>query len=302
MEIKNNVWNIKDKYVMITGATSGIGLAAIKELAHKVKGLGLIARNEIKARIVADDIREATNGKMHVDVFIGNMSSQETIRELAHQILLKCTKIDVLINNAGALFENHQITDEGIEMTWALNHLGPYLLTMLLLERLNECDSARIITTSSHGHKMAKRGIDFNDLNAERKYRPFRKMMGEATLRYAETKLANILFTAELGRKLKDTGVRTYCYDPGLVATNFNRNNGRLAHMTMDVMKIFSLSPEKGAETLLWLIESSQITNQTGCYYANKRIQVPSVQAQDKIAAEQLWRISEEQTKVTFPL
>ncbi|MED1863779.1 SDR family NAD(P)-dependent oxidoreductase [Fictibacillus nanhaiensis] len=301
MKINNNVWNLNDKYAIITGATSGIGYAAVQKLAHKVKGLGLIARNEKKARMVADELRRATNGKVHVDVFIGNMSSQDSIREVAHQILLKCTKLDILINNAGALFENHEITEDGIEMTWALNHLGPYLLTMLLLERLNESDSARIITTSSHGHKMAKRGIDFDDLNAERHYRPFKKMMGGATLRYAETKLANILFTAELGRKLKNTGVTTYCYDPGLVATNFNRNNGKLAHLTMDVMKFFSISPDQGAETLLWLTESKEISSQTGCYYANKKIKTPAVPAQDKTARERLWRITEEQTKVCFP-
>lgn len=208
-------------------------------------------------------------------------------------------RIDVLVNNAGALYENHQLNEDGLEMTWAVNHIGPFLLTMLLLNRLKESAPARIITTASHGHKMAKKGIDFNDLKAEQLYRPLKKLMGGPTLRYGQSKLANILFTAELGKRLEDTGVSSYCFDPGLVATNFNQNNGKMAKATMAVMKLFSRSPEKGAETLIWLTETDEISNQTGQYYIDKKAELPSKSARDRKAANLLWKVSKQQTLLT---
>ncbi|MBS4196219.1 SDR family oxidoreductase [Lederbergia citri] len=296
--LTDSEWNIRGKYVVITGATSGIGLAAAKILANRGANLGIIARNEAKANEVVKQIKGSTKEKIVIDVFLADMSSQQSIRKVATEILSNCPRVDVLINNAGALFENHQVTDDGQEMTWAVNHLGPFLLTTLLLERLKESAPARIITTSSHGHKMARKGIDFNDLQAEQLYKPMKKLMGGPTLRYGQSKLANIFFTSELGQQLKGTGVTTYCFDPGLVDTNFNQNNGKMARLTMAVMRMFSRTPEKGAETMVWLAETEEVSHQTGFYYAEKKIESPTEIAKDRNIAKRLWEISERQTLI----
>lgn len=289
-------WSIAGKYVLITGATSGIGLAAAKALALHGAKLGIIARNGAKADEIAAELNALNSGKAKVDIFLADMASQQSVRKAAADILNRCPRIDVLINNAGAMFVSKKLTEEGLEMTWAVNHLAPFLLTNLLLSRLKENANARIITTSSHGHKMAKNGIDFDDLNGDRLYSGAKALLGGANLRYGQSKLANILFTAELARQLEGTGVTAHSFDPGLVATNFNQRNGALAKLTMACMKPFSRTPEQGAETLVWLAESPEVTGQNGCYYADKELRTPSEAARDLKSAKRLWAVSEEQT------
>lgn len=297
-EISNHTkWSLRDKYIVITGATSGIGLAAAKVFAERGAKLGIIARNEAKANDVMTQLEHLTNGNTVVDIFFADMASQQSIRRVATDILERCPRIDILVNNAGALFQTRKITEDGLEMTWAVNHLGPFLLTDLLLERLKESAPARVITTASHGHKMAKKGIDFGDLDAEQLYRGVKKFMGGPTMRYAQTKLANILFTSELAQRLEGTGVSAYSFDPGLVNTNFNQDNGLVARLTMAAMKPFSRMPEEGAETLIWLAESNGIIEHSGCYYADKQIGKTSEAALDKGVAKRLWDISEKQTR-----
>lgn len=292
----NNSRTLEGKYIVITGATSGIGRAAAKALVLKGAKLGIVARSRSKAAELSAELGKMTNGEAQVDCFIADMSSQQDIRRAAAEILNRVPRIDRLINNAGTMFVKKKLSEDGLEMTWAVNHLGPFLLTSLLLDRLIASGDARIITTSSHGHKMARRGIDFNDMNGDRLYSGPKALLGGANLRYGQSKLANILFTAELARRLKGTGVTAHCFDPGLVATNFNQDNGGLARLTMACMKPFSRTPEQGAQTLVWLAESSELLLKSGGYYADMKLQTPSDAARDEAGASRLWQVSEEQT------
>jgi len=183
MERMNKSWSVKGKYVVITGATSGIGLAAAKELASRGANLGIVARNRAKANEVMAQLRAIAGNNAIVDVFLADMSSQQSIRKAAAEILEKWPQVDVLINNAGTMFVTRKITDDDVEMTWAVNHLGPFLLTNLLLNRLKENGHARVITTSSHGHKMAKKGIRFDDLSAKGLYSFPQYLLGGANFR-----------------------------------------------------------------------------------------------------------------------
>ena len=216
-----------------------------------------------------------------VATFISDLSSQASVRRLAAEVLARCPRLDVLANNAGAVYGGRQLTTDGIELTWAVNHLAPFLLTTLLLDRLKESAPARIITTASEAHHGAH--ILFSDLNAERSYRSFG--------RYGETKLANILFTSELARRLEGTGVTANCFHPGLVATGFNRNNGLLMDLGMTILKPVSRSPQKGADTLVWLATSPDPANVSGGYFIDQQQRPPSPEAEDKETAGRLWEI-----------
>src|SRR6266568_3806786 len=237
--------SVGGKRVVMTGATNGIGLAAAKKLAASGARLAIVARNPQRAAEAASRIG------VDVDVLIADLSLQRDVRRVADEILQRYSEVDVLINNAGAMYSSRQLTADGIERTWAVNHLAPFLLTTLLLDRLTASAPARIITTSSAAHFSAQ--VPFDDLNAERGY----SNMGYA--RYGESKLANILFTFELAMRLKGTGVTANCFHPGFVATSFNYNNGILMRLGMAVGHLFARSPDKGAETLVWLADSPTV-------------------------------------------
>jgi NAD(P)-dependent dehydrogenase (short-subunit alcohol dehydrogenase family) len=222
------------------------------------------------------------------EVAIADLSSQAEVRRLAAELLDRYERIDVLVNNAGAVFRTRRLTVDGIEETWALNHLAPFLLTNLLLDRLKRHPPARIITTASDAHQRAH--IPFDDLAAGELSK------GKAFGRYGETKLANILFTAELARRLEGSGVTANCYHPGLVATGFGRNNGRLINLAMSAIKPFARTPEKGAETLVWLADSPDVSGENGGYFVDKRRTLPSAEAQDMEVARRLWDLSRRQT------
>lgn len=279
---------VAGKRVVITGATSGIGLAAAIELARRGADLTLVARSKARAANAVREIDAVSKGRAAVGVVLADLASQTSVRQLAGELLAKYPIIQVLVNNAGAIYSTRQMSEDGIELTWAVNHLAPFLLTTLLLDRLKVSAPARIVTTSSGAHERA--AIPFDDLNAQRSWG------GAGFTRYGETKLANILFTAELARRLVGTGVTANAFHPGFVATGFNRNNGVLMRIGMALSRPFARSAVKGAQTLVWLIDSDEAGKTSGGYFFDLRKVAPSAAAQDRQAAQRLWQVSEEQT------
>jgi NAD(P)-dependent dehydrogenase (short-subunit alcohol dehydrogenase family) len=273
--------SVAGKRVLITGATGGIGLAAAVELARRGALLTLVARSQARAADAVRQIQAAARGA-RVDVLSADLASQASIRQLAIDVQAKYSSIQVLINNAGAIYSTRQLSPDGIELTWAVNHLAPFLLTTLLLDRLKASTPARIVTTSSDAHEGAR--IPFDDVNAERSWGGF------GFPRYGQTKLANILFTA-------GTGVTANCFHPGFVATGFNRNNGFLMRIGMAISRPFARSAVKGAETLVWLVDSDAAGATTGGYFVDEHVVTPSTAAQDREAASRLWQLSEAQIK-----
>jgi NAD(P)-dependent dehydrogenase (short-subunit alcohol dehydrogenase family) len=276
------------KRVIITGGTNGIGLAAAIELARRGAQLALVARSESKAAEAVARITAASSAPTPVDVLLADLASQSSVRRLAAELLARYSSIQVLINNAGAIYAARQMTEDNIERTWAVNHLAPFLLTTLLLDRLKAGAPARIVTTSSDAHKSAV--IPFDDLDAAHSWG------GARFTRYGQTKLANILFTAELARRLAGTGVTANCFHPGFVRTGFNRNNGVLMRLGMAIASPFARSPHKGAETLIWLVDSEEAGAFNGGYFADLRQLTPSDAAQQVQTAQRLWQVSEQQT------
>jgi NAD(P)-dependent dehydrogenase (short-subunit alcohol dehydrogenase family) len=281
---------VAGKRLIITGATGGIGLAAARELARRGALLSIVARNRRRAEAAAAAIRASGGPGTEPEVLDADLSVQASVRRLAAEILGRHDRVDGLVNNAGAVYATRRLSADGVELTWAVNHLAPFLLTALLLERLVESAPARIVTTSSDAHRGAH--IPFDDINAERAYG------GRGFVRYGQSKLANILFTRELARRIEGSGVTAHCFHPGFVATGFNRNNGKLMELGMTLARPFARTPERGADTLVWLLDSPAVAENGGYFRDRQRI-VPSPAARDDVAARRLWELSEAQCPVS---
>jgi NAD(P)-dependent dehydrogenase (short-subunit alcohol dehydrogenase family) len=275
---------VKGKQVLITGATAGIGLAAAVALAARGAKIAFVARSEERSRDALKRIKAAA-GSAPVDVLLADLSSQASVRRLADQALQRYNRIDVLINNAGGVYPERKMTEDEIELTWAINHLAPFLLTTILLDRIKSSAPARIITTSSAAHKVGR--VPFDDFDAAKSYSSFK--------RYGDTKLANILFTRELASRLGGTNVTASCFHPGTVATSFGRDSAFLRGF-MKLAGPFIRTPEKGAETLVWLADSREAAGQNGGYYYDMKRLDPAPAGRDDDAARKLWDASEQQT------
>jgi len=289
---------VAGKRVVITGASGGIGLAAAKALAARGALITIVARSQERAGAAASAVEA---GGAPADVLTCDLSSQAALRALAAALLERYARIDVLVNNAGAMFAKRQLSTDGIELTWALNHLAPFLLTRLLLERLRESAPARVVTTSSDAHRGAR--IPFEDLGGERVYRArgLGPLLAPGFRRYGQTKLANILFTAELARRIDGSGVSANCFHPGFVATGFNRNNGPWSRVAMTLARPAARTPARGARTLVWLVDSPACNNANGGYFFDEHPAEPSPQARDAESARRLWELSEAQVGPPTP-
>lgn len=271
------------KVCLVTGATGGIGLITAQTLAARGAEVVLVSRSADKCASVAAQIKAQT-GNDKVSFIAGDLSSTAQVRSVAERFLAGHDRLDVLVNNAGAVFTTRQESADGYEMTLALNHLNYFHLTQLLLDCLLASAPARVVNVSSEAHKMA--AMDFDDLMAERKYSAFTV--------YGRSKLANVLFTYELARRLEGSGVTANALHPGFVASNFGRSNGGVWNMLMPVVQLFAISPERGAETSLHLAASPAVEGVTGQYFDKKQPVRSSPASYDTAAQRRLWEVSEE--------
>jgi retinol dehydrogenase-12 len=263
-------------FVLLTGATRGIGRAAAIELARQGAEVALVGRDAERVEAVAQEARDAGGGAP-VHEHIADLSLMVDVRALVEEVRERYQHIDVLANNAGALFASRSETSEGLERTFALNHLAPFLLTNLLLDRL---DGARVVTTSSDAHKSGR--LDLDDLQSEKSYSAMRV--------YGTSKLCNILFTRELAKRALQ--LHANCFHPGVVRTGFGKNENGIWKLLTTLGGPFFRSPEKGARSLVWLALSDQAGELTGEYVQDEKVLQPSGQARNEILAEGLWEHS----------
>ncbi len=282
-----DVADMTGKTVIVTGGNSGIGLETAVALAGAGAKTLITARDRGRGESALADLR-ARSGQGDVDLVLFDLASVASIKEGAAAILQKCDRIDVLVNNAGVVLSDRRETADGFEATLGINHLGPFVLTELLLQRIKDSAPARIVNVASTAHKGAGKGLDFDDLQSARAYSGMKV--------YSKSKLANIYFTTELARRLEGTGVTVNCLHPGTVATAYGRDgdsSGVLA-FGLKVIKPFILSAAQGARTSIYLASSPDVANVTGQYFVKNKVRTPSKAAQDDEAARRLWKSSEE--------
>ena len=278
---------MKDRISIVTGANAGIGRVTSLALARMGATVVMICRNREKGEVAAAEIMKST-GNRSVQLLIGDMSSQADVRRVAGEFREKFNSLHVLVNNAGGLVPTRELSVDGIEKTFAGNHLGYFLLANLLLDVLKKSAPSRIVNVASDFHRLAK--LDFNDIQGERKYSQLQA--------YALSKLANILFTYELARRLDGTGVAVNCVHPGGVNSNFYNNSGARLRVFSALFAWAMRTPEKGAETVIYLASSAEVEGITGKYFKDKKVVQSSKLSMDGEISKRLWDVSEEMVKL----
>jgi retinol dehydrogenase 12 len=285
MTIQND--HMKNKVCMVTGATSGIGLETAKALAQQSATVVIVGRNPQKGSSTATRLQKES-GNSSIEFLLADLSIQAQIQQLAQQFNRRYSRLDVLVNNAGAIFLKRQISADGIEMTFAVNHLNYFLLTHLLLETLKNSAPSRIVNVSSDMQKNAQ--INFDDIEQERKYSSFGA--------YSQSKLAIIMFTYELARRLEGTQVTANAVHPGFAATNIGRNNGWIGKIAVPLLKLVAMSPRKAAQTSIHTASSPEVENITGKYFMRKKPVLSNPISYDEAATQRLWEISTKMTRI----
>ncbi len=280
--------SLAGKEIVVTGATDGIGKVTARELAKMGASVTIVGRDAAKGETVVRELRQAA-GHDRVGFVSGDLATQKGVRAAASAIKGRLKKLDVLVNNAGAMFMKREVTEDGIERTFALNHLGYFLLTHELLDLLKASAPARIVTVASAAHQGAK--LDMNDLQNAKNYSGLRA--------YGQSKLANIYFTYELARRLQGTNVTANCLHPGFVASRFGNNTGGIFRLMIGWAKLVAaISEDNGAKTSVYLASSPEVQGVSGKYF-DKCAAVPSSAVSNDVdIARALWRESERLTRI----
>ncbi|MBC8100347.1 MAG: SDR family oxidoreductase [Armatimonadetes bacterium] len=278
---------MQGKICMITGANSGIGYETALALAKMGAHVVMVSRNRTKGEAAQSTIK-TQSGNPSVDLLIADFSVQQSIHDLAAAFKAKYNRLDVLVNNAGGAVGKRQLTAEGYEMNFAVNHLGYFLLTNLLLDLLKASAPARIVNVTSSAQAFGK--INFDDLMLEKNFR--------TAYAYSQSKAANIIFTYELAKRLAGTGVTANSVHPGAVRTNFGSTSDGFLGIFVVVARPFELSPEQGAQTLIYLASSPEVEGVTGKYYHKKRTLKSNSQTYDPAVQQRLWQVSEQLTNI----
>lgn len=273
---------MNDKICLVTGANSGIGKVTAKALAAGGATVIMVCRNRDKGQAARDEIVRET-GNENVDLMIADFSELNQIRRLASEVKAKYPRLNALVNNAGAYNDDRTLTADGYETTFAVNHLGYFLLTAELLDLLKSSAPARIVNVASDANRAGR--INFDDLSMENGYSGWRS--------YAQSKLANVIFTYELARRLEGTGVTANCMHPGAVSTNIFSNVKGVAGKLVRLFTLFMRTPEKGADTIIWLASSPEVEGVTGKYFVDRKERASNPQSYDRELAARLWEISE---------
>ena len=272
------------KVALVTGGTSGIGKATAMALAAMGADVIVVGRDRERGERATEEIRAQTGAK--VDLALADLSSQAEVRALAEEFRRRYDRLDVLVNNAGLVQSTRTETVDGLESTFAINHLAPFLLTNLLLDMLKESAPSRVVTVSSEAERWGN--IDLDDLQSKKSYRGFPV--------YGMTKLANIMFTYELAERLKGTGVTATCMHPGAVNTRFGTSNRGPMTLLFRAFKPFMRTPDQGADTVIWLASSPEVEGLSGRYYSDRKPLEPKKIANDPAARRRLWEESERLT------
>ena len=275
---------MKGKTCVVTGTTSGIGKETAVALAAAGARVAIVCRTRDKGEPALAEIRQRSGGD--VDLFVADFGSQRAVRALAVRLAAALPRVDVLVNNAGLIMDERVLTEDGLETTFAVNHIGYFLLARLLQPKLCASAPARIVNVSSRAHRSGT--IRFDDLMGARGFNGWKA--------YTQSKLANIVFTYELARRLAGTGVTVNCLHPGVIASNFGNGGPTLIRLGVRIGRPFMKAPARGAETSIYLASAPEVQDVSGKYFVNRREARSSAESYDPAVAARLWAVSEEMT------